>query len=265
MEPVSIKDLETNQAKICLVNTLKESVCKTLLEFVDIQIESLMYPNDPKRFTRIFKDNKMSNETCNKEVKAKNYPSSLGIGHSALFSLIYISQKTNSLRSLNEQKRSPTEVVENLNIKLKSIAEVYNHLNELYHSYLMVKHNNIAHQKLLSDFVTQSDFMFDILRRYATITSSVAKSSENSNGLVDITNQFIEDTNLFYKRIINNSNAYAEYHLMKHGINRNSSEETLVELEFKTLDVSGMHLDDEFDDFLQKRKASLKITHRRVI
>lgn len=52
---------------------------------------------------------------------------------------------------------------------------------------------------------------------------------------------------------------------MKHGINRNSSEETLVELEFKTLDVSGMHLDDEFDDFLQNRKASLKITHRRVI
>ncbi|CAI4062170.1 hypothetical protein N7582_002064 [Saccharomyces uvarum] len=265
MEPASIKDLETDQAKICLVNSLKESVCKTLLEFVDIQIESLMYPNNPKCFTRIFKDNKMLNDTCDKEGKAKNYPSSLGIGHSALFSLICIRQKTNSLRSLHEEKRSPSELVEDLTIKLKSITEVYNHLNKLYHSYLTVKHNNIAHQKLLSDFVTQSDFMFDILRRYATITSSVAKGGENCNHFVGIADQFIEDTNLFYKRIINNSNAYAEYHLMKHGINRNSSEETLVELEFKTLDVSGMHLDDEFDDFLQNRKASLKITHRRVI
>ncbi|CAI1990041.1 hypothetical protein SEUBUCD646_0G01570 [Saccharomyces eubayanus] len=265
MELASIKDLETDQAKICLVKALKESVCKTLLEFVDIQIECFMYPNDPKRFTRIFKDNKMLNETCNKEGKAKNYPSSMGIGHSALFSLIYIRQKTNSLRSLNEQERSPTELVEDLNKKLKSIGEVYNHLNELYHSYLMVKYNNIGHQKLLGDFVIQSDFMFDILRRYATITSSVAKSSENNSRLVGITNHFIEDTNIFYKRIISNSNAYAEYDLVKHGVNRNSSEETLVELEFKKLDVSGMHLDDEFDDFLQNRKVSLKITHRRVI
>lgn len=52
---------------------------------------------------------------------------------------------------------------------------------------------------------------------------------------------------------------------MKRGMQRNQSEETLVELEFRTLDVSDVNLDNEFDDFLQHRKTSLKITHRRVI
>ena len=41
---------------------------------------------------------------------------------------------------------------------------------------------------------------------------------------------------------------------------RNQSEETLVELEFRTLDVSDVNLDNEFDDFLQHRKTSLKTT-----
>ncbi|EJS43773.1 YGL117W [Saccharomyces arboricola H-6] len=265
MKLVSVKDLENEQRKISLINTLKNLVCRDLLEFVDIQIESFMYPNDPKRFPRIFKDNKISNEASDKESKVKNYPLSLGIGHSALFPLIYIRQKTNSLLSQSVSKRTPTALVDDLIVRFKNISDIYSSLNKSYHAYLAVDHNNISHQKLLADVVTQSDFLLDILHRYATVASSVAQDSEDANTLVYAVNRLIEDTNLFYKRIINNSNAYVEYNLIKHDINRNRSEETLVELEFKTLDVSEIHLDDEFHDFLQHRKISLKISQRRVI
>ncbi|CAI4061694.1 Aro5p SKDI_07G1420 [Saccharomyces kudriavzevii IFO 1802] len=265
MKPVSIRDLETDQGKIHLVNTLKDVVCKALLESVDIQIESFMYPNDPKQFIRIFKNNKMSHKTSDRDPRVKNYPLSLGIGHSALLPLVYIRQKTNSLRSLNELKRSPTELVNELKMKFKSINEAYSGLHELCRSYLAVYYSNIGHQKILGDIITQSGFMLDIFHRFATITSSVAQEEGEASTLVSTANQLIEDINLFYKRIINNSNAYTEYHLIKHGINRNQSEETLVELEFKTMDVSGMRLDDEFDAFLQHRKASLRIIYRRVI
>ncbi|CAI4962611.1 AVN_HP_G0014690.mRNA.1.CDS.1 [Saccharomyces cerevisiae] len=98
-----------------------------------------------------------------------------------------------------------------------------------------------------------------------TIHIDELRDSKDANILIDTVNRFIHDTILFHKRIIHNSNAYTEYHVMKRGMQRNQSEETLVELEFRTLDVSDVNLDNEFDDFLQHRKTSLKITHRRVI
>lgn len=265
MQPISIKDLESDQGKVHVVNTLKNLVCKSLLEFVDIQIESFMYPDDPKRFTRIFKGNKILSDATDKDSKVKSYPPSLGIGHSALFPLIYIRQKTNSLRSLNELQLVPTQLICDINEKFKTINELYESLIELYHSYQTVDCNNINQQKLLGDLIARSNFMLENLHRYIAIASSIAGVNEDANNLVDTVNRFIDDTILFHKRIINNSKAYTEYHLMKRSLNRNQSEETLVELEFRSLEVSDVHLDDEFDDFLQHRKAALKITHRRVI
>ncbi|CAI4039164.1 hypothetical protein SMKI_07G1360 [Saccharomyces mikatae IFO 1815] len=265
MEQISIKDLESDQGKAYMVNTLKNLVCKSLLEFVDIQIECFMYPDEPQNFTRVFKGNKISSESSDKDSKAKSYPFSLGVGHSALFPLIYIRQKTNFLLSLDGSKRIPTELVNDFNVKFESIGEVYKSLISLYHSYLALNCKNINYQKFLGNLVSQNNFMLEILHRYVAIASSMAEGSGDVNTLVNSANKFIEDTALFFKRVMSNSNAYTEYHLMKQGINRNRSEETLVELEFRTLNVSDIRLDDEFDDFLQHRKSSLKIIHRRLI
>ncbi|CAI7116947.1 ATV_collapsed_G0019000.mRNA.1.CDS.1 [Saccharomyces cerevisiae] len=265
MQPISIKDVESDQGKVYIVNALKDLVCKCLLEFVDIQIESFMYPDDPKCFTRIFKGNKIVNEASDKDSKVRSYPSSLGVGHSALFPLIYIRQKTNSLQFLNDPKQLPTPLVDDMNAKFKGIIKVYENLIHLYHSYQTVDCNNMNQQKLLGDLVSRGNFMLDILHGYVTIASTIVRDSKDANILIDTVNRFIHDTILFHKRIIHNSNAYTEYHVMKRGMQRNQSEETLVELEFRTLDVSDVNLDNEFDDFLQHRKTSLKITHRRVI
>lgn len=159
---------------------------------------------------------------------------------------------------MNDPKQLPTPLVDDMNAKFKGIIKVYENLIHLYHSYQTVDCNNMNQQKLLGDLVSRGNFMLDILHGYVTIASTIVRDSKDANILIDTVNRFIHDTILFHKRIIHNSNAYTEYHVMKRGMQRNQSEETLVELEFRTLDVSDVNLDNEFDDFYSIEKRLLK-------
>lgn len=253
---------------------LAMSQSKPLLEFVDILIEKFMYPRTHSKYLMHLLTDKecaiIDDEASEECEKFEMFD----LGHPRLLELILIRQKVFELKFTGNEGWKLTEYIPKLLRKVEQVYILLVHLLQVLSDHIEVP----AHSKFYRDFITESisDFQtaFESFKSLDYILHSLIrnaeKSGESDNSLFHVNDallldikQFTNDNLAWYQSLMTESIALKEYLLVKNKIFQKENEMQPLENGIAPYAL-GIIFDIQFEKFLERRKARLNISNRRI-
>ncbi|SCW00548.1 LAFE_0C06634g1_1 [Lachancea fermentati] len=262
-----------------IVRELALSFSKPALEFIDLLIESFMYPkgndNPSSRMLGCYENS----DPVQKEIKGSDSdytfePHDLGYGR--LLEMIHLRQLI--LKIKNGEKSFPSvdssEYIPSLLAVLEEIHTFMIHLLKELSNYIEVIGSAVIFKEILTEHLPNFRHAFHAFKSFNEILQHLMETVKRTGvsddevfqinqKTIELIKKFTVDNVLWFEELMTGSKALKEYLLfedceLKPIENVNALNEGLPK------SISAAINSPQFEDFLQIRKAKLRVCHRRV-
>ncbi|QLL34971.1 hypothetical protein HG536_0H03460 [Torulaspora globosa] len=261
-----------NQAifnEIC--KTIVTSQLKPLLEFVDILLEKFMYPRTESDSLATL----LSSQHADTLQRSRSGSFEVfDLGHPRVLEIIMVRQKIVELRKTGKQGWKITEYGSKVLRKLNQIYLLLVHLLQVLSDHIEAPLNALFYRNIIIQSISHFQIAFETFKSLDFIIHALLRNLQKSgttdsiifsvdDSLLLKIKDFSANSLVWYESLMIESTALREYLLVETKIFETGDEQDLSK---KGIDSYALKViyDSKFESFLERRKARLNISNRRI-
>lgn len=258
-----------NQAifnEIC--KTIVTSQLKPLLEFVDILLENFMYPRTESDSLATVLTSQHTNVLQRRKSGSFEV---FDLGHPRVLEIIMVRQKIVELKKTDKQGWKLTEYGPKVLRKLNQIYLLLVNLLQVLSDHIEAPLNALFYRNIIIQSISHFQIAFETFKSLDFIIHALLKNLEKSgttdsiifsveDSLLLKIKEFSTNSLIWYENLMTESTALREYLLVEAKIFENDQDLS------KGIDSYALKViyDSKFESFLERRKARLNISNRRI-